>query len=49
VAEQTKSKRCSDVKARLEALDRKSLVSLLGDVYDASVANRRFRHAPDSR
>jgi len=40
------------VKARLEALDRKGLVSLLGDLYDANVANRRFLHSrltPGSR
>jgi len=52
VAEQTKRKRWSDVKARLEALDRKGLVSLLGDLYDSSVANRRFLHSrltPGSR
>jgi hypothetical protein len=38
--------------ARLEALDRKGLVSLLGDLYDANVANRRFLHSrltPGSR
>ncbi len=52
VAEQTKRKRWSDVKARLEAFDRKGLVSLLGNLYDARVANRRFLHArltPGSR
>ncbi len=42
MAEPTKRKKWSEVKARLEALDRKGLVSLLGDLYDASVANRRF-------
>ncbi|AMY07695.1 hypothetical protein LuPra_00873 [Luteitalea pratensis] len=45
-------KKWSEVKARLEALDRKGLVSLLGDLYDANEANRRFLHArlaPDSR
>lgn len=40
----TRRKKWSEVKVRLEALDRKSLVSLLGDLYDASVANRRFLH-----
>ena len=52
MAELTKRKRWSDVKVRLEALDRKGLVSLLGDLYDASVANRRFLHSrmtPGSR
>lgn len=52
MAEQTKRKRWSDVKARLEAFDRKGHVSLLGDLYDASVANRRFLHSrrtPGSR
>ena len=40
------------MKTRLEAFDRKGLVSLLGDLYDASVANRRFLHSrltPGSR
>ncbi|MEO7270579.1 MAG: hypothetical protein ABIX28_16310 [Vicinamibacterales bacterium] len=40
------------MKARLETVDRKGIVSLLGDLYDASVANRRFLHArltPGSR
>jgi hypothetical protein len=32
MAEQTNRKKWSDVKARLETLDRKSLVSLLGDL-----------------
>jgi hypothetical protein len=52
MAEPTKRKKWSDVKARLEAFDRKGLVSLLGEVYDASVANRRFLHSrltPGSR
>lgn len=52
MAEPTKRKKWSDVKARLEAFDRKGLVSLLGDLYDASVANRRFLHSrltPGSR
>ena len=52
MAEQTGRKTWSQVKARLEALDRKGLVLLLGDLYDASVANRRFLHSrltPDSR
>lgn len=52
MAEPTKRKKWSDVKARLEAFDRKRLVSLLGDLYDASVANRRFlqsRLTPGSR
>ena len=52
MAEQTKRKKWSDVKARLEAFDRKGLVSLLGDLYEASVANRRFLHSrltPGSR
>jgi hypothetical protein len=52
MAEQTKRKKWSDVKARLEAFDRNGLVSLLGDLYDASVANRRFLHSrltPGSR
>ncbi len=45
MAEPTRRKKWSDVKARLEALDRKGLVSLLGDLYDANVANRRFLHS----
>ena len=52
MAEPTRRKKWSDVKARLEALDRKGLVSLLGDLYDANVANRRFLHSrmiPGSR
>jgi hypothetical protein len=52
MAEPTTRKKWSDVKARLEAFDRKGLVSLLGDLYDASVANRRFLHSrltPGSR
>jgi hypothetical protein len=52
VAEQTKRKKWSDVKAQLVAFDRKALVSLLGELYDASVANRRFLHSrltPGSR
>ena len=50
--EPIRRKKWSEVKARLEALDRKGLVSLLGDLYDANEANRRFLHArlvPDSR
>ena len=52
MAEPTRRKKWSEVKARLEALDRKGLVSLLRDLYDANVANRRFLHSrltPDSR
>ena len=52
MAEPTRRKKWSEVKAPLEALDRKGLVSLLGDLYDANEANRRFLHArlaPDSR
>ena len=52
MAEPTKRKKWSDVKARLEAFDRKGLVSLLAELYDASVANRRFLHSrltPGSR
>ena len=52
MAELTKRKKWSDVKARLEVFDRKDLVSLLGELYDASVANRRFLHSrltPGSR
>jgi hypothetical protein len=45
MAEPTKRKKWSDVKAPLEAFDRKGLVSLLGELYDASVANRRFLHS----
>ena len=45
MAEQTKRKKWSDVKARLGAFDRTGLVSLLGDLYDASAANRRFLHS----
>ena len=45
MAEPTRRKTWSEVKARLEALDRKGLVSLLGDLYDANVANRRFLHS----
>ena len=52
MAEPTRRKKWSEVKARLEALDRNGLVSLLGDLYDANVANRRFLHSrltPGSR
>jgi hypothetical protein len=42
---ETTRRKWSGVKARLEALDRKGLVSLLGDLYDANVANRRFLHS----
>jgi glycine cleavage system regulatory protein len=52
MAEPTKRKMWSDVKTRLEAFDRKGLVSLLGELYDASIANRRFLHSrltPGSR
>ena len=45
MAEPTRRKKWSEVKARLEALDRKGLVSLLGDLYNANVANRRFLHS----
>ena len=38
MAQQSKRKKWSDVKARLETVDRKGLVSLLGDLYDASEA-----------
>lgn len=33
------------MKARLEAFDHKGLVSLLGELYAASVTNRRFLHS----
>ena len=52
MAEPTRRKKWSEVKARLEALDRKGLVSLLGNLYDASVVNRRCLHSrltPGSR
>ena len=52
MAEPTKRKKWSDVKARLETFDRKDFVSLLGELYDASIANRRFLHSrltPGSR
>ena len=52
MAEPTGRKKWSEVKARLEALDRKGLVALLGDLYDANGTNRRFlysRLAPGSR
>jgi hypothetical protein len=52
MAEPTKRKKWSDVKARLETFDRKGLMSLLGELYDANVANRRFLHSrltPGSR
>jgi len=52
MAEASRRKTWSDVKTRLETLDRKGLVSLLGDLYDANVANRRFLHSrltPGSR
>lgn len=45
MAEPTKRKKWSDVRARLEAFDRQGLVSLLEELYDASVANRRFLHS----
>jgi hypothetical protein len=46
------NKKWTEVKARLEALDRKGLVSLLRDLHDANAANRRFLHSrltPGSR
>lgn len=52
MAEPTRRKKWSEVKARLEVLDRKGLVSLLGDLYDVNEANRRFlysRLAPGGR
>ncbi|MEO5742720.1 MAG: hypothetical protein ABIS29_19200 [Vicinamibacterales bacterium] len=52
MAEGTKRKKWSDVKARLEAFDHKGLVALLGELYAASVATRRFLHSrqpPGSR
>ena len=52
MAARTKRKKWSDVKARLEAFDQKGLVSLLGELYAASAANRRFLHSrltPGSR
>ena len=52
MAAQTKRKKWSDVKARLEPFDRKGLVSLLGELYAANGANRRFLHSrltPGSR
>jgi hypothetical protein len=52
MAEPTKRKKWSEVRARLETFDRKGLVSLLGELYDANVANRRFLHSrliPGSR
>jgi hypothetical protein len=52
MTEPTRRKKWSEVKAQLEALDRKGLVSLLGDLYEANVANRRFLHSrltPGSR
>lgn len=45
MAERTERKKWSDVKARLEAIDHKDLVSVLGELYAASVANRRFLHS----
>ena len=52
MAEPTRRKNWSEVKARLEAFDHNSLVSLLRELYAASVANRRFLHSrltPGSR
>lgn len=52
MAEPTKRKKWSAVKARLEAFDHKGLVSLLGELYAANVASRRFLHLrlfPSSR
>ena len=45
MTEVAKRKKWSDVKARLETFDRKGLVSLLKDLYDARVDNRRFLHS----
>ena len=45
MAEPTRRTKWCEVKARLEALDRKGLVSLLGDLHDANETNRRFLHA----
>jgi hypothetical protein len=50
MAEPTRRKKWSEVKVRLEALDRKGLVSLLGDLCDANVAKSPVPAlAPDSR
>lgn len=52
MTEQNERRKWSDVKARLEAFDHNSLVSLLRELYAASVANRRFLHSrltPGSR
>jgi hypothetical protein len=35
----------ADVKTKLDAFDRKSLIGLIHDLYEASTANRRFLHA----
>src|SRR5437763_16947494 len=35
----------TDVKTRLEALDRRGLVDLVHDLYEANTANRRFLQA----
>jgi len=45
VAQPTVRKKWGEVKARLEAVDRKGLVSLIADLYDANPANRRFLHS----
>ena len=35
----------ADVRTKLDTFDRKGLVGLVRDLYDASPANRRFLHA----
>jgi hypothetical protein len=45
VAQPPKRKGWADVKTRLESFDRKGLVSLIGDLYGANAANRRFLHS----
>lgn len=41
----TVRKKWREVKARLDAVDRNGLVSLIADLYDADPVNRRFLHA----
>lgn len=45
MAEPKRRRTWSEVKARLQTFDREGLVSLVSDLYDASVANRRFLHS----
>ena len=45
MASSRKRSRWTEVKARLDAFDRRGLLGLVGDLYEASASTRRFLHA----